>query len=97
PTPRGPPPRPAGAAGRHEATFFEPKAEAIERAPQTTEADRHAALACQPITQFRERRVGLRTQARQQRLLWPASLRGGRPHGIRAAVSPVLRRRMRAL
>ena len=56
--------------------FFEPQAEAIERAPQTTEADRHAALARQPITQFRERRVGLRTQARQQRLLMARELAG---------------------
>jgi len=37
-------------ARRHEATFFEPQAEAIERAPQATEADRHPALGCQPIT-----------------------------------------------
>src|SRR5215471_8705742 len=44
------PPRPAGSARRHEATFFEPQAEAIERAPQATEADRHPALGCQPIT-----------------------------------------------
>ena len=56
--------------------FFEPQAAAIERAPQATEADRHPALGCQPITQFRERRVGLRTQARQQRLLMARELAG---------------------
>jgi hypothetical protein len=78
--------------------FFEPQAEAIERAPQATEADRHPALGCQLITQFRERRVGLRAQARQHRLLMARELAGrARTHGIRAAVSPVLRRRMRDL
>ena len=30
--------------------FFEPQAEAIECAPQATEADCHPALGCQPIT-----------------------------------------------
>src|SRR5262249_51543274 len=95
--PRGPPPCPAGSARRHEATFLSrrPRRSSVRhRQPRLTVTPRSpVSQSCNSASVA----SGSAPRRVSNACSWPASLRGGRPHGIRAAVSPVLRRRMRAL
>src|SRR5207247_244694 len=64
--------------------FFEPQAEAIERAPQATEADRHPRSAASQSRNSASVASGSAPRPISNACSWPASLRGGRPHGKEA-------------